>query len=198
MIANAVFVLSSLLVTPQIPRKPSLVLPKADNAQRETSAVQRPVSEVERFVRLVAKLREAPVEVERTLQTMAQEFPDVEMLILQRLPAAMPRELQELMVAARRFATVRIADEIQFQLLARPVGDATRDMMETMAALKGQDRGAALRTCVRGRIAGARRAATEILARNATAEDLDFALELVDDQQLDFRLSGGELLAAGP
>ncbi len=34
MIANAVFVLSSLLVTPQIPRKPSLVLPKADNAQR--------------------------------------------------------------------------------------------------------------------------------------------------------------------
>ena len=198
MIANAVFVLSSLLVTPQIPRKPSLVLPKADNAQREKSAVQRPVSEVERFVRLVAKLREAPVEVERTLQTMAQEFPDVEMLILQRLPAAMPRELQELMVAARRFATVRIADEIQFQLLARPVGGATRDMMETMAALKGQDRGAALRTCVRGRIAGARRAATEILARNATAEDLDFALELVDDQQLDFRLSGVELLAAVP
>jgi len=196
MIATVAVFLSSLLAAPQ---NPSLRLPASQKPQPNTPAtVQRPVSEIDRFVRHVARLRTAPVEVERALQTIAQEFPDVEALILQRLPAALANELQDLMVAARRFATPRIADEIQFQLLARPVGEATRDLVETMATLKGERRNEALRTCIRGRIAGVRRAATESLARTATAEDLDFALELVDEQQLDFRLSGIDLLAAVP
>lgn len=194
MIATAALLLSSLLVVPQ---NPSLRVPRQTNAQ-EASAIQRPTTEVDRFVRHLARLRAAPVEVERALQTIAQEFPDVEALILQRLPGALPRELQELMVAARRFATPRIADELEFQALARPLGEATRDVLETMADLKGAARNDALRSCVRGRIAGARRVATEILARNASEAELDFALQLVDEQSLDFRLCGIELLGAVP
>lgn len=193
MIATATVLLASLLATPQ---NPSLRLPPERTQPGNAAVVQRPLSEVERFTRQVQKLRGSPVEVERTLQTIAQEFRDVEGLILQRLPAAMPRELLDLMVAARRFATARIADELQFQLLARPVGDATREMLETMTVLKGQASNGALRECVHGRIAGVRRVATEILARSATSNDLDFALSLVDEQALDLKLSGIELLAA--
>ncbi len=193
MIVTAALLLSSLLVAPQ---NPSLRVPRPTKAQ--DAAILRPTTEVDRFVRYLARLRAAPVEVERALLAIAQEFPDVEALLLQRLPAAQPRELQELMVAARRFPTQKVADELEFQALARPLGEATRDVLETMADLKGASRNDALRACVRGRIAGARRIATEILARNSTPAELDFALQLVDEQSLDFRLCGIELLGALP
>lgn len=189
-------VLALLAAAALAPQNPSLRLPDPPPKPGTAVAVQRPLSEVERFNRHVSRLRASPVEVERTLQAIAQEFPDVEALILQRLGVALPHELLDLMIAARRFSSPRIADELQFQLLARPVGDATRDLLETLFALKGQNGPDAMRECVRGRIAGVRRTATEILARVARPEDLDFALQLVDDQLLDLRLSGVELLAA--
>ena len=79
MIATVAVFLSSLLAAPQ---NPSLRLPATPQPQEPSSpTVQRPVAEIDRFVRHVARLRAAPVEVERTLQTIAQEFPDVEALI---------------------------------------------------------------------------------------------------------------------
>lgn len=162
--------------------------------------VQRPLSEVELFRRGLQDLLAAPVVVERTLQQMAEEFPDVEALIVQRLRPAGPRELLCLMVAAQRFhATPKVRDEIVFQLLARPVGDvATRAMVDTLVALEGASVRQSLQTLIRGRIAGVRRAATDVYTRFATAADLDFALVLADDQKLDLRLSGVDLLAAVP
>ena len=68
MIATVAVFLSSLLAAPQ---NPSLRLPASQQPQPNPSAtVQRPVSEIDRFVRHVARLRTAPVEVERTLQTL--------------------------------------------------------------------------------------------------------------------------------
>jgi len=97
-----------------------------------------------------------------------------------------------------RLSSPRVADEILFQLLARPCGDATPVMVETLAHMLGSDARDALRQLIRGRISGARRAATDIYTRLCDEDDLDFALELVDEQKLDLRLSGVELLGAVP
>ncbi len=195
MILSAVLSLAAFAVVPQVPS--NLRLPEGA-VQGSKEPVQRPLAEVERFRRDLTSLHGSVPEIERALQAIGQGYPDVEALVLQRLPAALPRELGELMVAARRFGTTRVADEILFQLLARPAGDSTREMVETLILLKGQDGKKALRACVLGRISGLRRVATEVLARLASADDLEFALELVDHQQLDFQLSGIELLAAIP
>lgn len=198
MIAHVAVLLASLATTPQVP--PHLRLPEPTAAPAPAAAVvQRPLAEIERFQRDLELLRGTPApETERALQHIAQSYPDVEALILQRLPAAGQRELMVLMVASRRFGTARIADEILFQLLARPIGDATRELLETMVALQGVGAKKALRDCVRGRVSGTRRIATEILARLASADDLEFALELADAQLLDLRLCGVELLGAVP
>src|SRR5262245_63175481 len=116
---------ATLALAPQVP--PNLRLPEGPT--RAQAPVQRPLAEVEKFKRALEGLRGSPPEIEHTLQQMAQDFPDVEALILQRLPSALPRELGELTVAARRFGTVKVGDEILFQLLARPVGDATRELL---------------------------------------------------------------------
>ncbi|MGE3174745.1 MAG: HEAT repeat domain-containing protein [Planctomycetota bacterium] len=192
-------ILAATLVLALAPAPQNLKLPPSDERPGTAAPVQRPTSEIERFRRKLAELRGSPADVERALREIADEFPDVEGLIVQRLGSAMARELLDLMMVAERFGSPRVADEILFQLLARPVGDSTRAMLERLVHLKGSG-GAkqALRDCILGRIAGVRRIATEILARLADADDLEFALLLVDEQALDLKLSGIELLAALP
>ena len=186
-----------LLLLPQaLPSYPDrLKLPPPPTAARPAT-VELPATEIERFRRALDRLHGAPVEVERGMQAIASEFPDVPALVQQRLASASPRELADLMLVTRRFATPALADEILFQLLARPVGAATQGMLETLVVLKGDEARACLRACIRGRIAAVRRAATEILARDPGPEELDFALALTDEQSLDLRLAGIVLLGA--
>ena len=174
----------------------NIQLPPLKPAKPETAA--RPLSEVARFQRDVEHLRGSPSTIERGLTKMQADFPDVRALVITRLRSAGPRELQRLMIVARRFPSAKIADEILFQLLARPVGSATRDMVSTLVALKGSDAKPALQQCILGRVSGTRRQATEAYVPLANADDLGFALSLVDEQKLDVRLSGIRLLGAIP
>lgn len=163
---------------------------------------QRPANEVERFRRDLLDMQGAEPRVEAKLQEVAVAYPAIEPLILEVARTAKPAEMLNLLVVARRFGnttgTSRVADELLFQLLARPLGDATRPTVEAMVALKGTDAKKALQDCVRGRIAGVRRAATDVLVTMATAEDLAFALQLSGDASLDLQLRGVDLLAAVP
>ncbi|MEI6130039.1 MAG: hypothetical protein WCR59_08255, partial [Planctomycetota bacterium] len=164
----------------------------------KVAVVTRPLAEVERFRRDLAGMRVAPVLVERNLQQMSLDYPSVEELVIERLRLALARELVDLMVVARRFGSPKIGDELLFQLLARPLSEATQDAIETMVVLKGVAARSALQSCMRGRIAAARRAATDAYLRIVNDTDLDFALELVGDMELDRQFAGVLLLAAVP
>ncbi|MBX3462350.1 MAG: HEAT repeat domain-containing protein [Planctomycetes bacterium] len=178
-----------------------LRLPPAPET-RPAAQVQRPAAEIERFRRDLLEMQGPAPKVEAKLQEMANAYPAIEPLILEVARSARAAELQNLMVVARRFGnaggTGRVGDELLFQLLARPLGDATRPVVETMVVLKGDDARRALYDCVRGRIAAARRAAMECLVRIATVDDLDFALQLASGQTLDLQLRAVDLLAAVP
>ena len=130
--------------------------------------------------------------------SLGRAYPQIEALILEVARTARATEMKHLMPVARRFGrtsgTSRVADELLFQLLARKLSDATRDVVETMAALKGPDARAALKQCVRARIAGVRRHAVEVLAPMCTQEDVPFALQLSRESSLDLRLRGVDLL----
>lgn len=176
----------------------NISLPPQEQKPGTQAVVQRPLEEVERFRRDLAGVRGAPAVVERNLQQIASDYPNVEALVIERLRPALPRELVDLMVVARRFGTPKIADELLFQLLARPLAEATRDVVETMVVLKGADAKKALQECIRGRIAAARRSATDAYLRLANESDLEFALQLAGDPSLDQQLSGVQVLAAVP
>src|SRR5262249_24288179 len=170
------------------------------NPKPSAQPVQRPMNEVERFRRDLQNLHGAPAIAENALQKMAQDYPDVPAIVVERLRSALQRELLDLTVVARRFGKpradrsgvqdTRVADELLFQLLARPLGEATREVMETMVALKGDDAKKALQECLRGRISGVRRIAVEVYAPLAAADDLDFALQLAADASLDVQSAG--------
>ncbi|MEO6595107.1 MAG: HEAT repeat domain-containing protein, partial [Planctomycetota bacterium] len=175
-------------------------------AKPGAAAAQRPLSEIERFKRDVAEMQGSQPKVEAKLQEMSTTYPAIEALILEVARSARANEMQSLMVVANRFGKApaadggksRVPDELLFQLLARPLGEATRVTVETMAFLKGPDAKRALQDCIRGRIAAVRHHASALLAPMLTAEDLDFALELSSEQALDLQLRGVDLLAAVP
>ncbi len=175
-----------------------LRLPPKKTSPGTTTPTPRPQSEIERFRRDLQVMQSSPGHVESKLQEMSSTYPALESLILEVARTARANEMGNLTVVARRFPTPRIADELLFQLLARPLGDATRSVVETMAQLKGTDAKAALRECIRGRMAGVQRHATEVLVPMVTAEDLPFALQLSSEQNLDFQLRGVELLRVVP
>ena len=164
----------------------------------KSAQATRPLSEVARFQHDVEHLRGSSSVIERGLTKLQENFPDVRALVVTRLRSAGPRELQRLMIVARRFPSPQIADEILFQLLARPVGSAARDMVATLVKLKGADAKPALQQCILGRVSGTRRQATDAYVPLANGQDLGFALSLVDEQKLDVRLSGVRLLGAVP
>ncbi|HEU4420892.1 MAG TPA: HEAT repeat domain-containing protein [Planctomycetota bacterium] len=159
---------------------------------------QRPLTEIERFRRDLQFLNSSPSQVESKLLEMGSGYPAMEPLILEVARTARANEMGNLMIVARRFGTPRVADELLFQLLARPLGEATRATVEAMVQLKGADAKRALKECIRGRIASAQRHATDVLATLAGAEDLQFALELTSEQNLDLQLRGVDLLRAVP
>lgn len=194
------FVAALLLCTlPQVPSGGDLKLPPRSPGRQEP-AVVRPLSEGERFRRDLQAMQGPPAKVEAKLQEIAQSYAPValEALMLDVARTARANDLVNLMPVVQRFAPAspRVADELLFQLLSRPLGEATRPVVETMARLKGADAKPALQECVRGRIAGVRRHAADVLAPMLTADDLEFALQLSREQSLDLQLRGVDLLRA--
>ena len=186
-----------LSVVPQVFPGGDLKLPPKPPAAAEQQQVG-PVEEIERFRRDVMDLHGPAVKVETKLEEMGQNYPRIEQLILQVARTARSNEMRHLMPVARRFGRIsgstKVGDELLFQLLARRLGDATRSVVETMAALKGPDAKAALQQCVRAKHAGVRRYAVQALAPLCTQEDVAFALQLSREQSLDLRLRGVDLL----
>lgn len=190
-----------LSIVPQVNPGGDLKLPP----RRETPASQspvRPISEVERFRRDLIEMQGPPAKVEAKLQAMAQAYADnaLEPLILEVARSARATEMQNLLPVVKRFAgtSKRVADELHIQLLSRPLAEATRPVLETMATLMGPAAKQALQECVRARIAGVRRQAAEVLIPLLTVEDLPFALQLSREQSLDLQLRGIEVLRAMP
>ena len=160
----------------------------------------RPLEEIERFRRDLLEMVGPQVKVQAKLVEMGRAYPKIEDLILQVARIARSKEMCNLMPVARRFGRTsgsdRVADELLFQLLARPVGPATRQVIDTMAVLKGAQAKTSLKQCMRASIPAVRRHAVPVLAPLCTKEDAAFALQLSREQSLDLRLRGVDLLEA--
>lgn len=160
----------------------------------------RPLKEIERFRRDLLEMAGPRVKVQAKLEEMGRAYPKIEDLILQVVRTARSKEMRNLMPVARRFGRVsgsdRVADELLFQLLARPVGLATRQVIETMAVLKGAQAKTSLKQCMRASIPAVRRQAVPVLAPLCTKEDGAFAMQLSRESSLDLRLRGVDLLEA--
>lgn len=194
---TATILLSAL---PQVFQGGDLKLPPTKPAVEAAPEVDT-LSDLERFQRDLQDMSGTAVRVERKLEEIGRSYQNIEGLILQVARTARSTEMKHLMPVARRYGrtsgTDRVADELLFQLLARPLGPATRPVVETMAVLKGADGKTALKQLIRGRVAAVRRHAVEVLAPLCTAEeDLQFALGLSREQSLDLQLRGVELLRA--
>lgn len=199
-LATSLLTLSVLVPAPQ----GDLKLPPTKPNPGATANVPRPLTEVEKFRRDVSELRSTPSRVEQGLQEIGLRYPAIEALIIEVARGARSKEMTDLMIVARRFGSPQVAQELRFQLLARPLGKATRPVIDAMSFLMGPERdpnGAldekqALRDIIRSRQSSARRPATEALAAMADADDLPFALELTSAQSLDLQLRGVDLLEA--
>lgn len=199
-----IFVASLLLFTlPQVFPGGDIKLPPRSETPRAAPQV-RPLTEIERFRRDLIELQGPQGKVEQKLQEMAAAYqaPVLEALILEVARSARANEMNNLMVVVRRFATnppsAKVGDELLFQLLVRPLGEATRPVVEMMVALKGEHAKEALRECIRGRHSAARRPAVEAMVPMLATDDLDYALELSREQSLDLQLRGIDLLQALP
>ncbi len=179
-----------------LPAQGELGIPPPRKPAQPAVAAPRPETELQRFRRDLVEMQNPAPKVEARLQEIGLQYPQLESLMLEVARTARANEMQNLMVVARRFGTPKVGDELLFQLLARPLAEATRPTVETMALLQGDGARKALQECIRGRIAGVRRAATEVLAKMVQPEDMHFAMQLSGDQSLDLQLRGVDLLRA--
>lgn len=184
---------------PQVLPGGDLKLPPIKEAAKKATEV-RPLKEIERFRRDLTEMAGPQVKVMAKLEEMGRAYPKIEDLILQVARTARSTEMRNLMPVARRYGrtsgTDRVADELLFQLLARPLGPATRQVIETMAVLKGSQAKTSLKQCMRASIPAVRRQAVPVLAPLCTKDDAGFALQLSREQSLDLRLRGVDLLEA--
>ncbi|MBL8723934.1 MAG: HEAT repeat domain-containing protein [Planctomycetes bacterium] len=204
--ASLCCVILPLLQQPQDkPRVPNLQikLPPAERAEpqgRGAAPAQRSQSESERFRRDLAELTGNFTKVEQKLLDIGQRYPDLESLTIEVLRLARAQELAQVAQVAQRYGTTKVGDELKFQLLTRPLGDATKAAVDAMVGIYARDPqqnpNAALGELVQSRITGVRRFAIEALAARATAAELPFALELTSDRSLDLQLRGVDLLRA--
>lgn len=167
---------------------------------RPAPAAQRPAGELERFRRDLAALTGSYHKVEQKLLEIGQGYLDLEALQIEVLRTARAQELAQVALVAQRHGTTAVGDEIKFQLLTRPFGDATKAAVDALAAVYDRDPqrqvNAALGELIRGRVTAVRRPATDALAARATPAELPFALELTADRSLDLQLRGVDLLRA--
>ena len=179
--------------------------PKKPGAEAAVAPV-RPLTEIERFKRDLAEMQGPEAKVEARLQDMAGAYAPaaLETLMIETSRSARANEMQSLMVVVRRFAPAsaktmeRVGEELLFQLLSRPLAEATRPVIETMAQLKGAAAKAALQQCIQSRIPGARRHAAEVIVPMLGTDDVPFAVQLTREQSLDLQMRGIDLLRALP
>lgn len=201
-LAATLLSLSFLSPLPQSPLK----LPPLPAQAGASAPVQRPLSEIERFRRDLLELTGSIAKVENQLVGIGQSYPAIDDLIVEVARSARANEMGLLMLVANRYGMIRgtgrVADELKFQLLTRPLAEATRPVVETMAALMDQnpkqDARQALQDVIKGRITSARRPAAEVMVARASAADLPFALQLSSEPSLDLQLRGVDLLRAIP
>lgn len=159
-----------------------------------------PEPEIERFRRDIQGLHGSTERIEQRLFEIGHAYPEtsLEPLMLQVIRTARGADLARLMPVCKRFGVQkpRVADELLFQLLSRPLGDATRPAVETLVLLKGEGAKPSLQELVRSRLPAVRRPATDALAGMLTADDLPFVMQLSRDGSLDLQLRGVDLLAA--
>lgn len=188
-----------LSLMPQVFPGGDLKLPPKKPTAAKAAEV-RPLREIQRFRRDLVEMSGPRVKVEAKLEAMGRAYPKIEDLILQVARTARATEMNNLMPVARRFGRVsgtpRVADELLFQLLARPCGAATRAVIETMAVLKGADAKQSLKQCMRASIPAVRRQAIEVLGPLCTKDDFPFVVALSREQSLDLRLRAVDLLQA--
>jgi len=188
-----------LSLAPQVFPGNDLKLPPKKPSVAKAAEV-RPLKEIERFRRDLMEMGGPRVKVDAKLDEMGRAYPKIEELILQVARTARAVEMGHLMPVARRFGrgsgTDRVADELLFQLLARPCGSATRSVVETMAVLKGSAAKAALKQCMRASIPAVRRQTVAVLGPLCTTEDLAFVVALSREQSLDLRIRAVDLLQA--
>lgn len=166
----------------------------------EVAAAQAKVQPLEQFRRDLAEIRFGGERAERRLRDMARKHgpAQLETWVAESLRSARSEELDSLLLAAERLCpgSKPVADELLFQLLSRPLGNATRAALVTLVAMLGEGADQALRECVRSRVTGVRRHAAELLAPRLRPEDLPFADALTREPTLDLQMRGVELLAA--
>lgn len=195
-----------LLALPQVFPGGDIKLPPRKPGAAEPVAMVRPVSEIERFKRDLAEMQGPENKVEARLQEMAGAYAPaaLETLMVDTSRSARANDMQSLMVVVRRFAPAsaktmeRVGEELLFQLLSRPLAEATRPVLETMVMLKGSAAKAALQQCIQSRIPGARRHAAELIVPMLGGDDVPFAVQLTREQSLDLQMRGIDLLRALP
>ncbi|HLQ38761.1 MAG TPA: HEAT repeat domain-containing protein, partial [Planctomycetota bacterium] len=183
------------------PQDPRLHLPPKDERPGVARQLPPTDSELSRFQHALLELHTFAAKQELLLQKIGQDYRDLDGLMVTVARKAGARELQQLMLVARRYGMAKdgsskIGEELLFQALARPLGEATRDVLATMVQLKDKTSKQALFECVRGRVPGTRRQATEMLRAMLTVDDLPFALQLAGESSLDLQLAGVELLGS--
>lgn len=194
------------LLAPQGPIRvppPPIQLPPPP-AQKPGSAVsaQRPVSELERFRRDLHDLSGTVVKIENKLVDIGKAYPraSLESLQIEVARSARVQEMIALALVARRYGSTPVADELKFQLLTRPLAEATKPLVDSVVALyesdPQRDVRQVLRELIKGRVPATRRPATEVLAARATVEDLPFAVQLTSESSLEWQLRGMDLLRA--
>ena len=198
----------ALLTSPMwAPQDPRLQLPPRETRPgNRVQNVPEPQSEVERFRRDLFELHTSASKAELLLQEIGQKYPrNLEGLMLTVARSAGTRELQDLVLVAKRYGKRPVADALLFQALARPLGPATRPVLEAMVQVSALDpetdnHRQGLMQLIRGRISASRKHATDLLAAELTTgfspDELQFALQLSGEQNLDLQLSGVQLLGA--
>ena len=194
----ATLLLSAL---PQVFPGGDLKLPPKPPDQQQAAEAVVPLSELERFRRDLVALRGSDGRFEVRLEELGRSYTRIEPLILDVARTARAHEMTLLMPVARRYGRAadgssKVGDELLFQLLVRPLGDATAAVVQAMVELKGPAARDALRQCVEGRIPGVRRHAVDALVPLLTPADAEWALQLTQSQALDLQLRGVELLTA--
>lgn len=189
------------VLVPQGESRSRLVLPPVKDASRPEPAASQ-ASPLERFHRDVMRLRRSlrlsDKSRELILAHLEATYEDAAGLAL-RLAAKADADLMHgLLQVLRRFGGSQHCGELQFLVLTRPFGSATRAAVTTLAELAGEDAKEALLACLTSRYAGVRKAARDLLLARLEESDLPRILELSRDEREDVRRKALFLLGALP
>ncbi|MHC5071908.1 MAG: HEAT repeat domain-containing protein, partial [Planctomycetota bacterium] len=189
---------------PPQPRKGRIELPTPKPPERQPQDVPLKRNDVDQFQRAVFNLRRsrhAPTkEVEAILRQLRHDFDEPNRLALRLAGKVDADQLFGMMRVLQRYGNEKDADELQFLLLTRSMGNATEITARTMTELKA-DQGKAkayLLDLLRARFAAVRKVASELLKERVDSSDLPRLLQLSHSQKSDVRRKVIRLLGCIP